>query len=118
MKIKEYLEMGEKKLGKQILLAKYLDTRDSTIRLVKLGKMGLPVHNCIQLAKLIEVDPLKVIAASNLVTEKKEDRRKIFEACLNTISMAAIGAALLLGNNQAEAKPFNITFSKDQNIHY
>lgn len=83
MEMKKYIEMGEKKAGKQIELARILDVRDSTLRLVKSGNNGLPDAICIKLADYIEVNPLHVIAASNLVTEKNEERRKIFESCLS-----------------------------------
>jgi hypothetical protein len=81
MDIRTYIEMGEKRAGKQIELARVLGVRDSTLRLAKSGKVGLQDAVCIELADYIEVDRLEVIAASNLVTEKDEKRRKIFESC-------------------------------------
>lgn len=41
----------------------------------KASRRGLPAYACIKLAKLIGVEPISVIAASELVTEKKEERR-------------------------------------------
>ena len=84
MKMKTYIEMGEKKAGKQIELARLLGIRDTTLRLAKSGKMGLPDAICLKLADYIEVNRLEVIAASNLVTEKDEERRKLFESCFTT----------------------------------
>jgi len=81
MDMKTYIEMGEKKAGKQVELARMLNVRDTALRLAKSGKKGLPDAICIKLADYIEVNPLQVIAASNLVTEKDEERRKIFESC-------------------------------------
>ena len=82
--MKIYIEMGEKKAGKQIELARFLGIRDTTLRLAKSGKMGLPDAICLKLADYIEVSRLEVIAASNLVTEKDEERRKLFESCFTT----------------------------------
>ena len=44
----------------------------------------MPDAICIKLADYIEVDRLEVIAASNLVTEKDQERRKLFESCFTT----------------------------------
>lgn len=98
MEMKKYIEMGEKKAGKQIELANFLDIQSSTLRLVKQGKKSLTNAVCIKLARYIEVDELEVIAASSLIIEKDEERRKIFESCFKKTSRAAnfIVAALLL----------------------
>ena len=93
--------MGEKKAGKQAELAKYLNVRYTTIGLVKSGKRGLPEALCIKLADYIGVNPLQVIAASNLITEKDEERRKIFESCFTRaasviFALAAVTSSALL----------------------
>lgn len=79
MDMRTYIEIGERKAGKQIELAKILGVRDSTLRLVKTGRKGLPDYLCYRLAKYIEADEASIIAASNLVTEKDEEKRKVFE---------------------------------------
>ena len=84
MDMKKFLELGEEKAGKQIELAKILGIPDSYIRIVKSGRRGLPADVCIKLADYIEANRLEVIAASNLVTEKDEEKRKIFESCFTT----------------------------------
>ena len=78
MKMKTYIEMGEKKAGRQIELARILNIRDTALRLAKSGKKGLPDAICIKLADYIEVDRIEVIAASNLVTEKRRRKKKNF----------------------------------------
>lgn len=89
MNLKEYIEKGEKLAGKQIELARMLGVKDSTLRLAKMNKCGLHDAVCMKLADFIEVDRLEVIAASNLVTEKDEERRKIFESCFEKTNRAA-----------------------------
>lgn len=79
MDMRTYIEMGEKKAGKQAELAKVLGISESYIRVAKAGRNGLPDAICFVLAGYIGVEEASVIAASNLVTEKKEDRRKVFE---------------------------------------
>ena len=86
MDLREYIEMGEKAAGHQVKLASYLEQNDSNMRKMKQNKRGLPDPMCIKLAHLIGVDPLHVIAASNLVTEKNSGRRKLLESCLITVN--------------------------------
>lgn len=97
MKITEFIEAAEKKAGKQIELARILGISDSYIRIVKTGRRGFPDDICIQLADYIGADRLEVIAASNLVTEKDERKRRIFESCFEKTNRAAsfLIAALL-----------------------
>ncbi|SOD22553.1 hypothetical protein [Nitrosomonas ureae] len=94
MEMKTYIEMGEKKAGKQIELARILGIRDTTLRLAKSGKMGLPDAICIKLADYIETDRLEIIAASNLVTEKDEERIKIFKSCFTRAASIAVAALI------------------------
>ncbi len=89
MEMKKFIEMGEKKAEKQITLAKILGISGAYIRMVKSGRRGFSDDICIKLADYINEDRLEVIAASNLVTEKDEERRKIFESCLRKTSKVA-----------------------------
>lgn len=107
MEIKTYIEMGEKRAGKQVELAKILGVRDSYLRTVKTGRNGLPDAVCILLARYIEVDPLEVIAASNLVTEKDEERRKIFESCFTKAASVAAAAIVISILTLPLQKPVN-----------
>ena len=99
--LREFIELGEKKAGRQANLAKIISTRDTSIRLAKSGKRGLSDDICIKLADYIEEDRLEVIAASNLVTEKDEEKRKVFKSCFKnkdkaaSIAMAAIVISVL-----------------------
>ncbi|QOJ23591.1 MAG: hypothetical protein HRU78_07965 [Gammaproteobacteria bacterium] len=95
MKIKEYIEKGEKLAGKQAELARILGVRDSYLRQAKLGKSGLPDAICIKLARYIGESEIKVVAASNLVTEKDEERRKVFESCFSITKAASFIVAAL-----------------------
>jgi len=89
MDMKNYIEKAEKKAGMQQELAKILNISSSNIRSIKAGKRGMPVDACIILADYIEEDRLEVIAASNLITEKDEKKRKILESCFRKVASAA-----------------------------
>lgn len=116
MEMKKYIELGEEKAGSQKKLAEYLDTRYTTLGLVKSGKKSLTTALCIKLARYIEEDELKVIAASNLIIEKDENRRKIFESCFSKVASFTIAAFFLAvisimtpSPANAEPEPVRIT---------
>lgn len=77
MEFKNYIKTGIEKSGTATELAKQLDQNPTVIRNAKAHQRGLPVFACIKLAKLIDADPMAVIAASELVMEKNEARRAV-----------------------------------------
>lgn len=95
MELKKYIENGEKKAGSQKELAKFLGITTGYIRNAKANKSGLPDVICIKLADYINEDRLEVIAASNLVTEKDEEKRRIFESCFNRAASIATAAIVI-----------------------
>ena len=96
MKMRTYIELGAKKAGSNKALAKILGQSETILSDVKAEKKGLPVAICMKLADYIEIDRLEIIAASNLVTEKDEERRKILKSCF-TKAASVTAATLLLG---------------------
>lgn len=119
--MKKYIEDAEKKAGKQTELAKMLGVSASYIRLIKAGKSGLSADMCIVLADFIGADRLEVIAASNLVTEKDERKRKIFESCFRKVAGVATAAVItsiltLTPQQTVNAKNLNSEFTKIQII--
>lgn len=93
--MKNYIEKAERKAGKQTDLANMLGITASYIRMVKAGKKGFPIETCIVLADYIGADRLEVIAASNLVTEKDEKKRKILESCFTRAASVAAAAIVI-----------------------
>jgi hypothetical protein len=77
MNLKTYIERGEKTAGSQKALGELLGVNPSNLRNAKAGQQGLPVAICYQLAELIGEDERRVVAASELVTEKKPERRAV-----------------------------------------
>ena len=107
MLINEYIEKAEKKAGKQIELAKILGISDGYIRMVKAGKRGFSNEISIILADYIEEDRLEVIAASSLVNEKDEKKRKIFESCFSRAAGIIIVTSVISIMTLAPPKPAN-----------
>lgn len=95
MEINKFIKMGVEKTGSQRALAKALDIDVTVLSAVKAGKRGLSNVSCIKLADLINVEKIEVIAASELVTEKDENKRKIFESCFSTAASIAAAAIVI-----------------------
>lgn len=104
MNLRDYIEMGEMEAGSQVKLAEFLMMNPANIRNAKRGTQGIPDAMCIKLAKLVRVTEIEVIAASNLVTEKNPERRKIFEGCLATLTSIAFVMLLAANSTTSEAK--------------
>lgn len=112
MKMKTFIEAAEKKAGKQVALARILEISDAYIRMVKSGKRSFSDDVCIQLADYIGADRLEVIAANNLVTEKDEKKRKIFESCFNkaaSVAATAVIASILTLTPQQTVNASNLS---------
>ena len=123
MKLNDYLDIAERKAGKKIELARVLGISDAYLRLVRNEKRGLAIEGCILLADYINADRLEVIAASNLVTEKDERKRKIIESCFTgsraasfTVTALFIGVILIMTPSSAHASW--ATVSGDSMIEY
>jgi hypothetical protein len=82
MELKDFIDTGAEKRGSIASLARYLDQGETALRDARKKKRGLPAYACIKLAEYIGVEPIQVIAASELVTEKREERREIFQRFL------------------------------------
>lgn len=120
MEMKEFIEKGEKKAGSQKELAEYLGTRYTTLVAVKAGRKSLTTALCIKLARYINEDEIKVIAASNLIIEKDEERKKIFESCLSWFVVVIFASVLtVMTPSPAEASKYqDLTALEDRNSLY
>ena len=88
--------------------------------MVKSHHRGLPDALCLQLADYISVDRLEVIAASNLITEKDEKKRKLFESCFTKAATIA-AAALIFGGSSMTSSPAHAAMSEkgsEINLYY
>lgn len=95
MEQRDYIEAGAKLKGSLASLARHLDQGETAMREAKAHKRGMPVYACVKLAQLIKVDPLQVIAASELVTEKKEERKAIWLPFVSGNMAHPVAAALI-----------------------
>jgi len=121
MQMKSYIEQGETKAGSQKQLANMLDVSASYIRMVKAEQKKLSIDMCIVLADYIGEDRLEVIAASNLVTEKDERKRKILESCFRKVVSVVVAVVItsiltLTPQHTVNAENLNSQFTKIQII--
>ena len=122
MELKELIERAEKAAGGQIALGLRIGQAPSALRNAKAGLQGLPDHICVKLADLIGVEPMTVIAASKLVTEKKEEVRKIWHPFVNRAAGIILGTVILnmtphpaeAAQTQAQAIDYNVYYVKYQ----
>ena len=95
MELKELIERAEKTAGSQKALGLMIGQSPSALRSAKAGMIGMPIYACVMIAELIGEDDTVVIAASELVTEKKTERRAFWEKKLE--ALAAGVAAFFIG---------------------
>ena len=82
MKLCEYIEEAAKKAGSVAELGRLLGiTREATTQ-AKSEKRPLPLDACVKLADYIGSDRMAVIAANELATEKKEEKRTFWTSFL------------------------------------
>ncbi|MDR2092847.1 MAG: hypothetical protein LBP58_05980 [Azoarcus sp.] len=108
MSLEEYITIAAQKTGGQKKLSEYINVEPTSITNAKMQRRGLPAAACVKLAQLINVNPLAVIAASELVTEKEEKNRALWREILRSngkiTAIAAICAAMLMPlQNDAQA---------------
>jgi DNA-binding transcriptional regulator YdaS (Cro superfamily) len=100
MTLEEYITKASEMTGGQKMLSRYINVVPNNISDAKMQRRGLPAAACVKLAKLINVNPLAVIAASELTTEKKEEDRALWREILRnhgkTIIATAITGAMIL----------------------
>lgn len=97
MELRNYIEEGIAKAGGTSALASILTVKPQQVTDTKSMRISLPVPACYALADLIEKNASEIIAASELVTEKKPERRALLLRYLAKISSTAAGVALIVG---------------------
>lgn len=97
MELRNYIEEGIAKAGGTSALASVLTVQPQQVTDTKSMRVKLPVPACYALAELIGKDAGEIIAASELVTEKKPERRAMLMRYLAKIGSTAAGVALIVG---------------------
>lgn len=96
MELRELLERGELEAGGRSALAHRLGLNPQQLTNAKAHRAGIPIAACFVLAELIHEDARCVIAASELVTEKKPERRAVLIPFARHAAIIAITASVNL----------------------
>ena len=75
MELRDYIELGIRLKGSVKQLADHLEIESNNLTGAKAHRRGLPAHACVKLSDLLKVDLKTIIAASELATERKEEKR-------------------------------------------
>lgn len=107
MKLCDYIEIGAKKAGSVAELGRYLGlTREATTQ-AKSHKRPLPADAVMKLADYIGEDLRKVIAANELVTEKKEEKIRywnlVMQRASGAMAMVLLAVTLIVSPTPPEA---------------
>jgi plasmid maintenance system antidote protein VapI len=75
MQLRDLIEAGIERKGGVSQLADALGLARQHVTNAKAHQRGIPADACVKLSELLRVDLKTVIAASELVTERKEEKR-------------------------------------------
>lgn len=96
MELKEFIEIGERKAGSLTALGKILDVSQPNMSHCKAHKARLPLDAASKLADYIEADLRAVIAANQLATETKEQKKAYWRPFVEHARAASIAAVLAI----------------------
>ena len=82
MQMREYIEQGTAKAGSLTALGKLLGISQPDMSNARAQKRALPIDGAVKLADYIGADLRSVLAANELVTEKKEEKRAFWSSFL------------------------------------
>ena len=94
MELREIIEQGAAKAGSVSALARYLGMNQPDVSNAKAQKKRLPIDAVVKLADYIGADLRAVIAANELVTEKKEEKRRFWSPFVEHARAATFAFAI------------------------
>lgn len=105
MELRDYIEEGAKKAGSLTALGKLLGQDQRNMTSTKAHRRPLPLDAAVRLADYLETDLRAVIAANELVTEKKEDKRAFWSPFVQHAKAASIALTLSVVTNLVTPTP-------------
>mgnify|MGYP000859937224 CR=1 FL=1 len=113
MELRDYIEIGSEKAGSLTALGKKLDLSQPNMSHAKAMKKALPIDAAMKLADYIGADLRSVIAANELVTEKKEEKKNYWMQFVKSanaaIMIVTLGVTNFVTPSPAEAAPLTQT---------
>lgn len=96
MELRDYIEMGTRKAGNLTALGKILDVSQPNMSHSKAQKKPLPIDAVVKLAEYLNCDLKGLIAANELVSEKKEEKRRFWSPFVENAKAASFALALTI----------------------
>lgn len=97
MELRDYIEAAKKMTGSIEALSKELGMERSNLSAAKSHKRGLTPQACIKLSEMLNIDLKTIIAASELATEQKEDKRQFWlPFVINAPQMRKVASYVLI----------------------
>ena len=120
MELKNLIEKAEKTAGSQKALGLMIGQSPSALRSAKAGLIGMPIYACVMIAELIGEEDTVVIAASELVTEKKTERREFWEKKLETLAagVAAFFVSIIFVVTPTPSQAVQLSQVIDYTVYY
>jgi hypothetical protein len=105
MELCELIEKGAAKAGSIAALARELGSTREITSAAKSHRRPLPLDAAVKLADYIGEDRLAVIAANELTTEKKEDKRAFWSPFVQSAKAASVALAFIAVTSFATPSP-------------
>lgn len=96
MDLHNYIEAGILRKGSVTALADYLGIAPNSVTDAKAHRRSLPADACVKLSKLLNVDLTTILAASELATERKEEKRAFWLPFVTNQEMPRIAKLVLI----------------------
>ena len=114
MELRDYMDAGATKAGSLTALGRIIGLSQPDASNARKHRRTLPLDAAIRLADYIEADRMAVIAANELATEKREEKRAFWSPFVSTARTASIALAVLSVTNfvtqtSAEAAPLLVS---------
>ena len=74
----DYIEAAVEKIGSVKEVAELVGVSRSSLSDAKSNRHGIPAASCVVLAQIVGAEPLAVIAANEMVTETREERKAVW----------------------------------------
>lgn len=119
MELRDYIKIGSEKAGSLTALGKMLDLSQPNMSHAKAMKKALPIDAAIKLADYIGADLRSVIAANELVTEKKEEKKNYWMQFVKNANAAIMIVALTVTTFvTSPEKSFANNTLQQQTLHF
>jgi plasmid maintenance system antidote protein VapI len=96
MELRDYIEQGVKKFKTITALAEELGLERPSLSAAKAHQRGLPAYAIVKLSAILDLDPRVIMAASELVTERKEEKRAFWLPFVKNAQLGRIAGLTLI----------------------